>query len=85
MVSLFFVVAAMLEFAFVLLVKRNTKYARIGRQKFSGNESKKYMKTQENRSIKIVVENNNTLTEHPLSYKEFLEEVLKPKSPFIIS
>ena len=76
LVSLFFVVATIIEFATVLLVKRNSKCTGLCRQEVSGNDTKEKITPQELYRKKIVARKNKIFTEQSLTNNGIPEEML---------
>ena len=75
--SLFFVVAAMVEFSIALLVKRNPRCEWMGRQKISGNQSKEKTATYELQIIEVVANKRRIITENMLNYSGCPEDKLR--------
>ena len=76
LISLFFVVATIIEFAVVLLVKRNSGCTGIRRQKVSGNKSNEKMTPQELYRTKITTRTNKIFTEQSITNNGLPEEML---------
>ena len=76
MASLFFVVAAMIEFSIVLLAKRNPRCEGLGAQKVSGNEITEKKIPQEIQGIKVEANKRKIFTENASPWRSCPEDIL---------
>ena len=81
LVSLFFVVATMIEFAVALLVKRNPRWTRHGGQRVADRELKEKTRSQEMNDIKLVTNTNKKCADESLPYNGCPEATLHGANP----